>query len=130
MVDDRHFPPDEDQSAQSADSLDPSAERPATAEQWAAMTFAAVSLDPARFESEWEQARGAMARTAVALLRFDDRALTSHFMQQSEPLRRAMEVHAGLQRELDYLKTHIEALEMAATRVLCVASRCAEQSSS
>jgi hypothetical protein len=39
-----------------------------------------------------------------------------------------MDMHAGLQRELEYLKTHIEALEMASARLLCVASRCAEHS--
>lgn len=101
---------------------------PATAEQWAAMTFAPVLIDPDKFGPSWEQARGASARTAIALLRFDDQELTRRFMEQPEPLQEALEVHAGLEREIDYLKTHVEALEMTATRMLCVASRCAEQS--
>ena len=99
----------------------------ATPEQWAAMTFAPVMLDPNKFGPGWDQTRGAIARTAIALLRFDDQALTRHFQSQPEPLRRALDVHAGLQQEIEYLKTHIEALEMTATRLLCVASRCAEQ---
>jgi hypothetical protein len=99
----------------------------ATAEQWAAMTFAPVIIDPNKFGPGWDQTRGAVARTAIALLRFDDRALTRHFQSEPDPLRRALDVHAGLQQEIEYLKTHIEALEMASTRVLCVASRCAEQ---
>lgn len=125
MADDDSLPQDDDASAESADG---SAEPLATPQQWAAMTFAPVLIDPSKFGPGWEQARGAVARTAIALLRFDDQDLTRHFMEQPEPLRQAMEVHAGLQRELDYLKTHFEALEMAATRMLCVASRCAEQS--
>ena len=99
----------------------------ATPQQWASMTFAAIDLDSARFGPGWDRARGAMARTVVALLRFDDQALTRHFQAEPEPLRRALDVHAGLQQEIDYLKTHLEALEMAAARMLCVASRCAEQ---
>jgi hypothetical protein len=99
----------------------------ANAEQWAAMTFAPVIIDPDKFGPGWDQTRGAIARTVVALLRFDDRALTRHFQSEPEPLRRALDVHTGLQQEIEYLKTHIEALEMASTRVLCAASRCAEQ---
>ena len=99
----------------------------ATPEQWAAMTFAPVMLDPNKFGPGWDQTRGAIARTAIALLRFDDQALTRHFQSEPEPLRRALDVHAGLQQEIEYLKTHVEALEMTATRLLCVASRCAEQ---
>jgi hypothetical protein len=102
------------------------AERPATPEQWAAMTFAPVLIDPARFGPAWEQARGSIARTAIELLSLDDLALTRHFMEQSNPLMEAMETYGELQSELDYLKTHMEALEMAATRMLCVASRCVE----
>ena len=124
MADHDSILPDDPQSAKFADS---SAEQLATPEQWAAMTFAAVPIDADRFGSEWEQTRGAIARTAIAVLRFDDQALTRHFMEQPEPLRQAMQAHAGLQRELDYLKTHVEALETAATRLLCVASRCAQQ---
>jgi hypothetical protein len=100
----------------------------ATPQQWAAMTFAAVIVDEKKFGPGWDQTRGAIARAAIALLRFDDQALTRHFESQPEPLRRALELHAGLQQEIEYLKTHIEALEMVATRLLCVASRCAEQS--
>jgi hypothetical protein len=99
----------------------------ATPEQWAAMTFAPVIVDANKFGPGWDATRGAIARTAIALLRFDDQALTRHFQSEPEPLRRALELHAGLQQEIEYLKTHIEALEMTATRVLCVASRCAEQ---
>ncbi|MFC4310756.1 hypothetical protein ACFPN2_16805 [Steroidobacter flavus] len=100
-----------------------SGEQLATPEQWAAMTFEPVTIDPGKFGPAWEQARGSMARTAIALLRFDDRELTGHFSEHEEPLLEAMDLHAGLQAELDYLKTHMEALEMAATRVLCAASR-------
>lgn len=124
MADEHSFPPD-DATAQSAEG----AEQLATPQQWAAMKFAPVLIDPGKFDAAWEQQRGAVARTTIALLRFDDQALTHHFMNQSEPLRQAMEVHDGLQREIEYLKTHIEALEMAAARLLCAASRCAEQSS-
>lgn len=123
MTDNVYFLPDDP----AADFEDGSAEELATSQQWASMTFAAVSIDPSRFGPAWDQTRGAIARTAIALLRFDDQALTQHFLAAPEPLRRALEVHAGLQQEIDYLKTHIEALEMAATRVLCVASRCAEK---
>ena len=123
MADDDSFPPDD---AVPTESTGSSADQLASAQQWAAMTFAPVPIDPTRFGPVWEQSRGAIARTAIALLRFDDQDLTRHFMEQPEPLRQAMEVHAGLQRELDYLKTHVEALEMAATRLLCVASRCAD----
>jgi hypothetical protein len=98
-------------------------EQLATPEQWAAMTFDPVPIDPNKFGPAWEQARGSMARTAISLLRLDDRDLTRHFSAEAEPLLEAMEVHTGLQEELDYLKIHIEALEMAATRMLCVASR-------
>lgn len=100
--------------------------RLATPQEWAAMTFGPVSIDAARFGTAWEQARGFVARTAIELLRFDDQALTSHFMAMPEPLMEAMETYRELQSELDYLKTHMEALEMAATRMLCVASRCVE----
>jgi hypothetical protein len=124
MADDCYFLPEdaplEPETNAAPDTL-------ATAEQWAAMTFAPVMLDPNKFGPAWDQTRGAIARTAIALLRFDDRALTRHFQSEHEPLRRALDVHAGLQQEIEYLKTHIEALEMTATRVLCVASRCAEQ---
>jgi len=125
MADDSRFLPESEPASQCGDS-----EPLATPEQWAAMTFAPVPIDPDKFGAQWEQARGAMARATIALLKLDDEALTRHFISQPEPLRQAMEAHAGLQQELEYLKTHIEALEMAATRVLCVASRCAEQSPS
>ncbi len=125
MADDHSFLPEDDATAESAEGV----EQLATPQQWAAMSFAPVSIDPGKFETEWEQARGAMARTTIALLRFDNQELTRHYMNQPEPLRQAMEMHDGLQREIEYLKTHIEALEMAAARVLCAASRCAEQSS-
>ena len=126
MADDSRFLPADDPADPSSDNT----EQLATPEQWASMTFAPVLIDPDKFGTEWEQSRAAMARVAIALLRFDDQSLTRHFMEQPEPLSHAMDVHAGLQQELDYLKTHIEALEMAATRVLCAASRCAEQSQS
>jgi hypothetical protein len=125
MVDDCYFLPDDDVAAQLGDG---SAEPLATPQQWAAISFAPVLIDSNKFGAEWEQARGAMARTVISLLRFDDRELARRFMNQPEPLRQAMEMHACLQREIGYLKTHIEALEMASTRLLCVASRCAEQS--
>jgi hypothetical protein len=48
-------------------------------------------------------------------------------MAMAEPLMEAMETYGELQREVDYLKTHLEALEMAATRMLCVASRCIDR---
>jgi len=123
MADDAYFLPDDDQPAAAADAH----ERLATAQQWASMTFAAVAIDPNKFGPRWDQARGAVARTTVALLRFDDQQLTGHFLAEGDPLRRVMEVHDGLRQEIDYLKTHLEALEMAATRLLCVASRCAEE---
>jgi hypothetical protein len=122
MTDSFYFLPD-DPSAQPAGTV----EELASARQWASMTFAPVSLDANKFGPAWDQTRGAIARTAIALLRFDDQGLTEHFLAGPEPLRRALEVHAGLQQEIGYLKTHIEALEMAATRMLCVASRCAEE---
>jgi len=123
MTDHNYFLPDDlaDASAQG------STEGLATPQQWASMTFAAIHLDPAKFGPGWDRARGAMARTVVALLRFDDQSLTRHFQAEPEPMRRALDVHAGLQQEIDYLKTHLEALEMASARMLCVASRCAEQ---
>ena len=126
MADNFHFLPDD--HAQESDT--DAGERLATQEQWAAMSFAPVLLDVSKVGPDWDQARGAIARTTVALLRFDDQALTRHFLAEPEPLRRAIQVHAGLEQEIDYLKTHIEALQMAATRVLCAASRCAEQSPS
>lgn len=124
MTDSFYFLPDDPES----ESDDDSAERLATPQQWAAMSFAPVLLDVSKFGPGWDQARGAIARTAIALLRFDDQALTRHFLAEPEPLRRALQLHAGLTQEIDYLKTHIEALEMATNRVLCAASRCAEQS--
>lgn len=130
MADYSRFPPDDASATHAAEKTSDSAEQFALPEQWAAMTFAPVSIDPGKFGTEWEQSRGAVARATIALLRLDDQALTGHFMEQPEPLRQAMELHAGLQREIEYLKTHMEALEMAATRVLCVASRLAEQSQS
>jgi hypothetical protein len=123
MADDSYFFPQDDETA----DINRHAELPATPEQWAAMTFEPVPIDIARFGTEWEQARGAIARTTIGLLSFNDRDLTRHFMSQPEPLRRAMQVHAGLQEEIEYLKIHMEALEMASTRLLCVASRCAGQ---
>lgn len=126
MTDNVYFLPDDS----SAEPQDGTAEQLATAQQWAAMTFAPMLIDANKFGPAWDQARGAIARTAIALLRFDDQALTRHFLSEPEPLRRAMDVHAGLQQEIDYLKTHIEALEMAAARLLCVASRCADESQS
>lgn len=126
MADNSSFPPDADPSGESGGSV----ERSATPSQWAAMTFEPVVIDASKFGTNWEQARGAVARIAVALLGFDDRDLTQYFLNQSEPLQQAMQVHAGLEHEIDYLKTHLEALEMVATRVLCAASRCAESSSS
>jgi len=124
MADDCYFLPEdaplESGSNTAQDAL-------ATGEQWAAMTFAPVVIDPNKFGPGWDQTRGAIARTVVALLRLDDQALTRHFLSEREPLRRAMDVHTGLQQEIEYLKAHIEALEMASTRVLCAASRCAEQ---
>ena len=124
MADDCYFLPEdaplEPEANTAQDTL-------ASAEQWAAMTFAPVTIDPNKFGPGWDQTRGAIARTVVALLRFDDQGLTQHFLSEPEPLRRAMDVHTGLQQEIEYLKTHIEALEMVSTRVLCVASRCAEQ---
>lgn len=124
MADDSHSLPEhflpEDKSPE-ADA----AEQLATAQQWASMTFAPVLIDPQHFGPRWDQTRGDIARNAIALLSFDDQALTNHFLAGPEPLRRALETHAALQQEIDYLKTHIEALEMAAIRLLCVASRCA-----
>ncbi len=122
MADSFYFLPD-DQSVEAGDGQ----EQLATPRQWASMTFAPVAIDPQHFGPRWDQARGAVARTAIALLRFDDQGLTRHFQAEPEPLRRVMDVHGGLQEEIAYLKTHIEALEMAATRLLCVASRCAEE---
>ncbi|MBL8269156.1 hypothetical protein, partial [Steroidobacter sp.] len=91
------------------------------------MTFAPIVIDENKFGPGWDQTRGAIARAAIALLRFDDESLTQHYLSRPEPLRSAIDVHAGLQQEIAYLKTHIEALELAATRVLCSASGCAEQ---
>lgn len=119
MADDSPFPPEHDPATSSTDS----SEQLATPQQWAAMTFEPVLIDPNKFGPAWEQARGSVARAAIALLRLDDQQLTRHFTDQSEPLLEAMEMHTELQQELDYLKTHMEALEMAATRTLCVASR-------
>lgn len=124
MADDCYFLPEDapigPEAGTAADAL-------ATPQQWASMTFAPIELDEQKFGPAWDQTRGAIARTAIALLRFDDQALTRHFLSEPEPLRRALDVHAGLQQEIEYLKTHIEALETAATRVLCAASRYAEQ---
>jgi hypothetical protein len=124
MADDCYFLPEhappEPEASTTHDPL-------ATPEQWAAMKFAPVLIDSNKFGPGWDQTRGTVARMAIALLRLDDQALTRHFLSETEPLRRAMDVHAGLQQEIEYLKTHIEALEMAATRILCAASRCAEQ---
>lgn len=124
MADDSRFPHENDPAAQSENE---GAEQLATPEQWAAMKFQPVLIDPDKFGTAWEQARGSVARTAIELLRMDDEALTSHFMALLEPLMEAMQTYGELQNELDYLKTHMEALEMAATRMLCVASRCAER---
>ena len=122
MADSFYFLPD-DPSAEAGNAD----EQLATAQQWASMTFAPVTIDPQHFGPRWDQTRGAVARTAIALLRFDDQGLTRHFQSEAEPLRRVMDMHGGLQEEIVYLKTHIEALEMASTRLLCVASRCAEE---
>lgn len=119
MADDSELRPEDDPAALSTDG----SEQLATPEQWAAMTFAPVLIDPIKFGTAWEQARGSMARAAIELLRLDDQDLTKHFTEQDEPLLEAMETYSSLQDELDYLRTHLEALEMAATRMLCVASR-------
>lgn len=124
MADDSYFLPED---APPESEASPAADALATPQQWAAMTFAPMVIDEKKFGPGWDQTRGAIARTAIALLRFDDEALTRHFQSDAEPLRRALDVHAGLQQEIEYLKTHIEALETAATRVLCAASRYAEQ---
>ena len=124
MADDCYFLPEDAPARAESGAADPLA----TPEQWASMTFAPIFIDEKKFGPGWDQTRGAIARTAIGLLRFDDQALTEHFLAEPEPLRRALEVHAGLQREIEYLKTHIEALETAATRVLCAASRCAQPS--
>ena len=118
MADDSQPRSENDPAAPSTDS-----EQLATPQQWAAMTFAPVVIDPAKFGTAWEQTRGSVARTAIELLSLDDQELTRRFTEQDEPLLEAMETHTSLQDELDYLRTHIEALEMAATRMLCVASR-------
>ena len=128
MADNSYFLPEDAPLEPEVDiGADIAADALATPEQWASITFAPIVLDEDKFGPAWDQTRGAIARAAVSLLRFDDRALTRHFMSEPEPLRRALDLHAGLQREIEYLKTHIDALETAATRVLCVASRCAEQ---
>jgi hypothetical protein len=119
MADDSQFRPEDDPAAPATDS----GEQLATPQQWAAMTFAPVVIDPSKFGTAWEQTRGSMARAAIELLSLDDQELTRHFMEQDEPLLEAMTTHTSLQDELDYLRTHLEALEMAATRMLCVASR-------
>ena len=122
MANESNVPPDE----QRAPDEEAYSEQLATPEQWAAMTFEPLFIDASKFGPHWEQARGAIARMAIALLRFDDRDLTRHFMKYPEPLRRVMDMHAGLRSEIEYLQTHIQVLETAATRLLCVASRCAE----
>jgi hypothetical protein len=119
MADDSLLQPEDDPAALSIDS----GEQLATPQQWGAMTFAPVVIDPTKFGTAWEQTRGSMARAAIELLSLDDQELTRHFMEQDEPLLEAMATHTRLQDELDYLRTHLEALEMAATRMLCVASR-------
>ena len=125
MADDSRFQHETDPTRFN-EGADNDAEQLATPEQWAAMTFAPVLIDSNKFGPAWEQARGAVARAAIELLRFDDQGLTRHFMEQDEPLMEAMDTYGELLTELDYLKTHMEALEMAATRMLCVASRCIE----
>jgi hypothetical protein len=128
MAGDSQVPPEDDPDARFDENVEEdSAEQLATPQQWAAMTFAPVSIDPAKFGAAWEYARGSIARTVIELLRFDDQGLTSHFLAQPEPLMEAMETYRELQEEVDYLKTHLEALEMAAMRMLCVASRCVER---
>lgn len=124
MADDCYFLPEDAPHEPQANTAQDTV---ATPEQWAAMKFAPVVIDANKFGPGWDQTRGSIARAAIALLRFDDQALTHHFQSEPEPLRRALDLHAGLQQEIEYLKTHIEALEMTATRMLCVASRCAEQ---
>lgn len=124
MADDCYFLPEDAPLEPGADTTQDAL---ATPEQWAAMTFAPLMIDENKFGPGWEQTRGAIARAAIELLRLDDQALTRHFQSEPEPVRRALDLHAGLQQEIEYLKTHIEALEMTATRVLCAASRCAEQ---
>jgi hypothetical protein len=126
MADDCYFLPEHAPPEPQANTAQ---ETLATPEQWAAMKFAPLIMDANKFGPDWDQTRGAIARAVVALLRFDDQALTSHFQSEPDPLRRALDLHAGLQEEIEYLKTHIEALEITATRMLCVASRCAEQQS-
>lgn len=128
MADDSRFQDDHDPAASCNEGADNAgAERLATPQQWAAMKFEPLLIDPDKFGSAWEQTRGAVARAAIELLRLDDEALTRHFMEQAEPLIEAMETYAELQSELEYLKTHMEALETASTRMLCVASRCIER---
>lgn len=124
MADDCYFLPEDAPLEPGANTTQDLLARP---EQWAAMTFAPVLLDANKFGPGWDQTRGAIARAAIALLRLDDQELTRHFQFQPEPVRRALDLHVGLQQEIEYLKTHIEALEMTATRILCAASRCAEQ---
>src|SRR5262245_46194215 len=111
MADDSRFRHEHVLSVSADDDI---AEQLATHKQWAAMTFAPVLIDSNKFGTAWEHARGSVARTAIELLRLDDQALTSHFMAQLEPLMEAMETYGELQRELDYLKTHMEAIDMAA----------------
>jgi hypothetical protein len=126
MADDCYFLPEDAPLEPGANTIHDAL---ATPEQWAAMRFAPVIIDANKFGPGWDQTRGAIARAAIALLRFDDQELTRHFQSEPEPVRRALDLHAGLQQEIEYLKTHIEALEMTATRILCAASRCAEQQS-
>jgi hypothetical protein len=124
MADDCYFLPEDAPLEPGANTTQDALAGP---EQWAAMTFAPVIIDANKFGPGWDQTRGAIARAAISLLRLDDQALTRHFQSEAEPVRRALDLHAGLQQEIEYLKTHIEALEMTATRILCAASRCAEQ---
>src|SRR5688572_27193675 len=98
MADESRFAHDGDPAVESDEDA---AEQLATPQQWAAMTFAPVSIDPDKFGAAWEQARGAVARTAIEVLGMDDQVLTSHFMAQEMPLLEAMETYTELQNELE-----------------------------
>jgi hypothetical protein len=96
---------------------------PATPADWAAMTFEPIIIDAAAFGPAWDKARGDLARAIISLLRHDDKELTRRCTVDEHALEATVQMYEEIEKEIDYLETHIAFLHTALTRLLCVTAR-------
>jgi hypothetical protein len=90
--------------------------------------FKPIRLNLARFDSSWDQKRGAAARLMGVLLREDDATLERRVCESEKSAKTYAEAAEWMQRESAYLRKVARLLDIAGGRVAAVVQRCQQSS--